>query len=161
MWHTLLLSSDLHHISFLLYRLSVKYRPFLILRGFLSQNHLALLKDRFLKNLLLKRAKTRCLFFVKTIGSNNSFTLIENNFRCFKIAKFEFKVTVHYSLWTKCTQLWPLKPNVIEYLVYRKQIIASEDADNYAINPFNSSIFLHLKKGHKKDFHTRNDLSIG
>ena len=24
------------------------------------------------------------------------------------IAKFEFKVTVHYSLWAKCTQLWPL-----------------------------------------------------
>ena len=25
------------------------------------------------------------------------------------IAKFQFKVTVHYSLWAKCTQLWPLK----------------------------------------------------
>ena len=23
--------------------------------------------------------------------------------------KFEFKVTVHYDLWAKCTQLWPLK----------------------------------------------------
>ena len=23
--------------------------------------------------------------------------------------KFEFKVTVHYGLWAKCTQLWPLK----------------------------------------------------
>ena len=25
-----------------------------------------------------------------------------------KIAQFEFKVTVHYGLWAKCTQLWPL-----------------------------------------------------
>ena len=25
-----------------------------------------------------------------------------------KIVKFEFKVTVHSSLWTKCTQLWPI-----------------------------------------------------
>ena len=26
--------------------------------------------------------------------------------------EFEFKVTVHYDLWTKCTQLWPLKITV-------------------------------------------------
>ena len=25
------------------------------------------------------------------------------------MAKFKFTVTVHYSLWTKCTELWPLK----------------------------------------------------
>ena len=31
--------------------------------GFLPKNHLALLKDRFLKKMLLKRAKTRRLFF--------------------------------------------------------------------------------------------------
>ena len=30
-----------------------------------------------------------------------------NQFQVFKIAKFEFKV--HCGLWTKCTQLWPLK----------------------------------------------------
>ena len=29
-------------------------------------------------------------------------------FQVFNIAKFESKVTVHYSLWAKCTQLWPL-----------------------------------------------------
>ena len=29
-------------------------------------------------------------------------------FQVFKMAKFEFKVTVHYGLWTKCTELWPL-----------------------------------------------------
>ena len=57
------------------------------------------------KKMLLKRAKTCHLFYHKTIGSNNSFTLIENNFRFFKKAKFEFKVTVHYGLWLKCTQL--------------------------------------------------------
>ena len=27
----------------------------------------------------------------------------------FKIAKSEFKVTIHYGQWAKCTQLWPLK----------------------------------------------------
>ena len=43
----------------------VKYRlPFPILR-FLPQNHLASLKDRFLKKMLIKRAKTRHLFFTK------------------------------------------------------------------------------------------------
>ena len=56
---------DYHHILFLLNQFSVKYRlPFPILR-FLPQNHLALLKDRFLKKMLIKRAKTRLLFFVK------------------------------------------------------------------------------------------------
>ena len=34
------------------------------------------------------------LFFRKAIGSNKSFTLIE--LQVFKIAKFEFRVTVHY-----------------------------------------------------------------
>ena len=46
------------------------------------------IKDRFLKKKkkkkkkLFKRAKTqRVFFFLKTIGSNNSYTLIENDFR--------------------------------------------------------------------------------
>ena len=69
--------SDAHQMSFLLNRFSVKYRlPFPIL-CFFTPNHLALLKDRFLKKMLLKRAKTK--------------------FQVFKIAKFEFKVTVHSS----------------------------------------------------------------
>ena len=38
--------------------------PSQILR-FLPQNHLASLKDQFLKKLLIKRAKTRRLFFTK------------------------------------------------------------------------------------------------
>ena len=81
MWHLLLCLSDARHISFLLNRFLVKCRfPFPILH-FLLQNHLALLKDRFLKKMLLKRANTRCLFFRKTIGSNNLFTLVKNNFR--------------------------------------------------------------------------------
>ena len=52
-----------------------------------------------------KKSKNLLPFFRKTIGSNNSFSLIENIIRFFKIAKFEFKVTVHYGLWTKDTQL--------------------------------------------------------
>ena len=76
-----------HHISFLLNQFLVKYRfPFPILR-FLPQNHLALLKDRFLKKMLLKEYKPDA-FFRKTIDSNNSFTLIEKN-QVFKIAKFK------------------------------------------------------------------------
>ena len=38
--------------------------PFPILR-FLPQNHLASLKDRFLKKMLIERAKTHRLFFTK------------------------------------------------------------------------------------------------
>ena len=67
-------------ILFLINRFLVKYRfPFPILR-FLPLNHVALPKDQFLKKMLLKRAKP-VSFFHKTIGSNNSFTLIENNSR--------------------------------------------------------------------------------
>ena len=50
--HILLWLSGAHHISFLFNRFLVKYRcPFPILR-FLPQNHLALLKGRFLKKML-------------------------------------------------------------------------------------------------------------
>ena len=43
--------------------------------------HLGLFEDRLLIKMLLKRAKTRQLFFFffESIASNNSFTLIENN----------------------------------------------------------------------------------
>ena len=59
--------------------------------------------------------KTRRLFFFhKTIGSNNYSNW--KQFQVFKIAKFEFKVTLHCGLWKKKTnkqkqntQLWPLK----------------------------------------------------
>ena len=79
MGHILLGLSDAHQISFLRIRFSVKYRfSFPILRV-LSQNHLALLKDQFLMKMLLKEQKP-IAFFCRTIGSNNSVTLIENNF---------------------------------------------------------------------------------
>ena len=64
------------------------------------------IKDRFLKKMLLKRATRR--LFRNIIGHNNDFTLIEKK-KSYKIAEFEFKVTIHYGLWAKCTQLWPLK----------------------------------------------------
>ena len=47
---------------------------------FLPQNHLASLKDRFLKKMRIKRAKT-VAFVHKAISSDNYFALIENNFR--------------------------------------------------------------------------------
>ena len=112
MWHKI---SAAHHILFLLHRFSVKYRfPFPILRFFtvnmVKSPALGQLKDRFLKKILSKIAKTmktRRFFRKVIIGSNNSFTW--KHFQVFKIAKFEFKVTVHYGLCTKCSQLWALR----------------------------------------------------
>ena len=65
MWHISLWLSDAHHISFLLNQFSVKYTFSFPILHFLPQNHLVLLKDRFLKKMVLKRAKTRRLVFVK------------------------------------------------------------------------------------------------
>ena len=42
---------------------------------------LALLKDRFLKKILFKKSKNPSAFLRKTIGQNDYFTLIGNNFR--------------------------------------------------------------------------------
>ena len=73
------------YISFLLNWFSVKYRlNFPILR-FLPLNHQFFPKDRFLKKMLLNRAKTVAFFFCKTIGSNNYSTII-------------FKVTIQFCL---------------------------------------------------------------
>ena len=94
--------------------------PFPILR-FLLENYLPLFKGRFLKKILIKEFiskskrkgdgfKNPSPFFHETIGSDNYFTLIKNN-QVFKIAKFEFKVTVQYGLSAKSIQLWPLKSN--------------------------------------------------
>ena len=53
------------------YKDDKKQRDYLLCFGyifkllFLKQNHLALLKDRFLKKMLLKRVNTRRLFFTK------------------------------------------------------------------------------------------------
>ena len=57
-----------------------------------------------------QKQKPSPFFSRKTIGSNNSFTLFENNIR---FSKIEFKVTVQYnSLRAKCTQLWPLNQSL-------------------------------------------------
>ena len=62
-WHVSFWLSAAHHISYLLNRFSLKYGfSFQILRVF-TVNHL---KDRFLKKIPLKRAKTQRLFFRKT-----------------------------------------------------------------------------------------------
>ena len=47
------------------------------------------------ENAFKKSKKPVAFIFRKTIGSNNSFTLIENKFQLFKITKFEFKVIVY------------------------------------------------------------------
>ena len=49
--------------------------------------------------MFLKRPKIRySFFFHKTIGSNNSLIFNWKQFQVFKIAKFEFKETVHCDL---------------------------------------------------------------
>ena len=47
----------------------------------MDDDDLALLKDQFLKKNASKKSKKPSPFFRKAIGLNNSFTLIENNFR--------------------------------------------------------------------------------
>ena len=85
MWHISIWLSAACHISFLPNWFSVENRfPFYILQIF-TINYLAMLRDRFLKKMLLERAKTHWLFFPrKPIGSSNTFTLLENNFRFLK-----------------------------------------------------------------------------
>ena len=56
-----------------------------------------------------KKSKHPLPFLHETKGSNNSFILVENNFRFLrKIAKFEYKVTVHYGLWQNASSCDPL-----------------------------------------------------
>ena len=51
-----------------------------------------------------KKKKMVC-FWCKTIYKPIILLLL---FQAFKLAKFEFNVTVNYGLWAICTQLWPL-----------------------------------------------------
>ena len=54
--------STAHHNSFLLDQFSVEYRFHFQISWFLQENHLALLKDRYLKKMLLRRAETIAYF---------------------------------------------------------------------------------------------------
>ena len=65
------------------------------------------LKDQFLKKMLLKRANTRRLFFAKL----KTPIIVYSNWKkiqVFKIAKFEFKVTVQYGQWQNASSCDPL-----------------------------------------------------
>ena len=107
----------------------------------ITQRYSKILKDQFLKKILLKRAKT-CPLFCKTIGLNNFFYSNWTQFQVFKIAKFEFKVTVHYRLWVKCTPLWPLNAwniwssshKVSFFCVYRAKFGRKRGASTFEIN---------------------------
>ena len=103
MWQILLWLSDAHHISFELNRFSVKYWfPFPTLRFLPSVTQRSVPQENAFK----RSKKTLRLFPRKTIGSIHLYNC--KQFQVFKIAKFDFKVTVHYRLWAKYTQLWPL-----------------------------------------------------
>ena len=73
-------------------------------------------------------------FFCKTIGSNNFFYSNWKQFQVFKIGKFEFKVTVHYSLWAKCTQLWPLKYWLLIYSDCKPGTCTSQPVCSFVVN---------------------------
>ena len=109
MWHLCLWLSAANHISFLPNRFSVKCK-FLFPILLLTVKSPTVTQRSVSQENAFKKNKNLSAFFRKTISSNNSFTLIENNFRVVKIAKIEFKVTVHYSVWAICTQLWRLNP---------------------------------------------------
>ena len=68
--------------------------------------HLALLKIGFSRKMLLKKEKP-VAFFSQHYRLIWFFYSNVKQFQIFKIAKFEFKETLHYHLWPKCTQLWP------------------------------------------------------
>ena len=48
-------------------------------------------------------------FFLQNYGLKYLFYSNWKQLQVFEITKCELKVTIHYSLWAKCTQLWPLK----------------------------------------------------
>ena len=75
---------------------------------------------------MLYRAKTRGFFPRKTIGSIKSFTLIENNFRFFKTAKFEFKVTVlaHGQNTSSCDLLTSIN-SILQYITQELSFMSS------------------------------------
>ena len=64
--------------------------------------------DRYFKKNLLKRAKTRRLF-LQNQRLKYIFTVFENNFQVFEIAKFEFKVTVTMAYGIKAPRCDPLR----------------------------------------------------
>ena len=69
------------HTTFCFYLIDFQLNTdFLPILRYYRKITIALLKDQFLKKMLLKRAKIGAFFYGRTIGSNNSFTLIENNF---------------------------------------------------------------------------------
>ena len=82
-----------------------------------------------------KKRKTFLPFLRKTIGLNNFFTLIESKFQVSKIAKFEFKVTVHYGLLAKSTQLWPHNFYITERFksrnIRKMKIVDKVDAERW------------------------------
>ena len=81
LWYTRTPNAS-YALSFLLNWFSVKYKYLLqVLRVFFL--HLAWLKDRFLKKMLLKEKKPTTFFFRKTLGSTNHFILFENDFKFF------------------------------------------------------------------------------
>ena len=69
------------------------------------------------QEMLVKRAKPIAFFSRNTIGSNNSFTLIENNFRFLRLWSLN---SIHYGLWAKCTQLWLLNMEMSLHVLNNK-----------------------------------------
>ena len=87
--------SAVQHISFQLNRFSAKCRFLFPILHFFTVKSLSVTQRSVSQENAFKKLQNPVAFFfsLKTIGSNNSLTLIENNFGFFMIAKYEFKVT--------------------------------------------------------------------
>ena len=84
--------------------ISVKSGLFFTILSFLPQSKITyLLKDRFFKKMLLKRARTSLLFFAKQLAQIIILLDLKSTSVFFNVAKFEFKVTTNYGLWKKNT----------------------------------------------------------
>ena len=103
-------------LPFLPNQFLVKYKWSLLNFAFFSAtSHLALLKDRFLKKMLVEKSHNPSPFFHKTIGSYIFFYSNMKIFSGFKDKRsIEFEVTLHCGLWAKCCQLWPLKIHILD-----------------------------------------------
>ena len=144
-------------MSFLPYRLIEKYTLHFSILRFIAQNILALLKDRSLKWTLLKKEHRlvvyRLKLFISTIGSNNSFTLIENDSRFLRSqsSRLQFNMPM-----TKCTQLWKEISNYVKIVrghlqcsLYNRPLFLLQESNKDHTAGDILSVFFFYKRGTK------------
>ena len=114
MWHVSLWLSAAHHISFLLYHFSVKYGfPFPTMR-LLPQKSPSVTQRWVSQENAFRMSINPSSFYSKLFA--HFFYSNWKQFQVLKIAKLEFKITVHSGLCAKCTKLWPLEGMVPKWV---------------------------------------------